>query len=196
MEIRIKNIINKILHKGWSNLNEITFDYKMNSGVWVNKKRDSYNRGDGATILLYNKEKQTVILVKQFRISAFVNDSKSGFLIETCAGMLDKDNPEACIIREVEEETGYSIENVKKVFEAYSSPGALTEKLHYFVAEYTNEMKVSEGGGLDSEQEDIEVLELPFKLVLKAINTGEIEDAKTIMLLQYAQINNLIECKN
>ena len=168
----------------------------MNSGVWVNKKRDSYNRGDGATILLYNKEKQTVILVKQFRISAFVNNSKSGFLIETCAGMLDKDNPEACIIREVEEETGYSIENVKKVFEAYSSPGALTEKLHYFVAEYTNEMKVSEGGGLDSEQEDIEVLELPFKLVLKAINTGEIEDAKTIMLLQYAQINNLIECKN
>ncbi|WP_034059089.1 NUDIX domain-containing protein [Lacinutrix jangbogonensis] len=192
MASRIKNIIDKTLSKGWATLSEMSFDYKMSSGDWVRKKRESYNRGDGATILLYNKGKGTVILVKQFRISAFLNDSKSGFVLETCAGMLDKDNPETCVIREVEEETGYRIKNVKKVFEAYSSPGALTEKLYYFIGEYSAEMKVSAGGGLESEQEDIEVLEVSFESALKGIETGEIEDAKTIILLQYAQINNLI----
>ena len=189
---RIKNSVEKVLHKGWASLSEISFDYKMRAGGWIQKKRESYNRGDGATILLYNKEKQTVILVKQFRISAFLNDSKTGFVLETCAGMLDKDDPETCVIKEVEEETGYRINKVEKIFEAYSSPGALTEKLFYFVGEYSDKMKVSEGGGLESEQEDIEVLELSFESVLKSIETGEIEDAKTIILLQYAQINNLI----
>ena len=192
MGSRVKNIIDKIVHNGWATLSEMAFDYKMSAGNWVHKKRESYNRGDGATILLYNKEKQTVILVKQFRVSAFLNGCNSGFVIETCAGMLDKDNPEICVIREVEEETGYKIKAVKKVLEAFSSPGALTEKLHYFMAEYTDEMKVSAGGGLESEQEDIEVLELSFKSALNAIKTGEIEDAKTILLLQYAQLNNLI----
>lgn len=192
MENRIKNRVSKAVHKGWATLSEITFDYKMTAGNWVSKKRESYNRGDGATILLYNKEKQTVILVKQFRISAFLNEDKTGFIIETCAGMLDKDDPETCVIREVEEETGYRLKEVKKVMEAYSSPGALTEKLYYFVGEYSEGMKVSEGGGLESEKEDIEILEMPFKEALQKIETGEINDAKTIILLQYAQINNLV----
>ncbi|WP_055437346.1 NUDIX domain-containing protein [Lacinutrix algicola] len=189
---RIKNRVSKTLHKGWATLSEITFDYKMTAGNWVSKKRESYNRGDGATILLYNKEKQTVILVKQFRISAFLNEDKTGFIIETCAGMLDKDDPETCVIREVEEETGYRLKEVKKVMEAYSSPGALTEKLYYFVGEYSEGMKVNEGGGLESEKEDIEILEMSFKAALQKIETGEINDAKTIILLQYAQINNLV----
>ena len=192
MKTRIKNIIDRTLHKGWATLSEIYFDYKMSAGHWVTKKRESYNRGDGATILLYNKQKRTVVLVKQFRVSAYLNGCKSGFVIETCAGMLDKDNPETCVIREIEEETGYRIDNVKKIFEAYSSPGALTEKIHYFVAEYTDEMKVSAGGGLESEQEDIEVLEMSFDSALKAIETGQIEDAKTVILLQYAKINKLL----
>ncbi|WP_299248412.1 NUDIX domain-containing protein [uncultured Lacinutrix sp.] len=192
MENRIKNRVSKTVHKGWATLSEITFDYKMTTGNWVSKKRESYNRGDGATILLYNKEKQTVILVKQFRISAFLNEDKTGFIIETCAGMLDKDDPKTCVIREVEEETGYRLKEVKKIMEAYSSPGALTEKLYYFVGEYSEGMKVSEGGGLESEKEDIEILEMPFKEALQKIETGEISDAKTIILLQYAQINNLV----
>ena len=192
MENRIKNRVSKAVHKGWATLSEITFDYKMTAGDWVSKKRESYNRGDGATILLYNKEKQTVILVKQFRISAFLNEDKTGFIIETCAGMLDKDDPKTCVIREVEEETGYRLKEVKKVMEAYSSPGALTEKLYYFVGEYSEGMKVSEGGGLESEKEDIEILEMPFKKALQKIETGEINDAKTIILLQYAKINNLV----
>lgn len=192
MENRIKNRVSKTVHKGWATLSEITFDYKMTAGDWVSKKRESYNRGDGATILLYNKEKQTVILVKQFRISAFLNEDKTGFIIETCAGMLDKDDPKTCVIREVEEETGYRLKEVKKIMEAYSSPGALTEKLYYFVGEYSEGMKVSEGGGLESEKEDIEILEMPFKKALQKIENGEINDAKTIILLQYAQINNLV----
>lgn len=192
MENRIKNRVSKTVHKGWATLSEITFDYKMTAGNWVSKKRESYNRGDGATILLYNKEKRTVILVKQFRISAFLNEDKTGFIIETCAGMLDKDDPKTCVIREVEEETGYRLKEVKKVMEAYSSPGALTEKLYYFVGEYSEGMKVSEGGGLESEKEDIEILEMPFKKALQKIETGEINDVKTIILLQYAQINNLV----
>ncbi|AUC81281.1 NUDIX domain-containing protein [Lacinutrix sp. Bg11-31] len=192
MKTRIKNIVDKTLHKGWATLSEITFDYKMRAGNWVSKKRESYNRGDGATILLYNKEKQAVILVKQFRISAFLNEDKTGFIIESCAGMLDNDDPETCVIREVEEETGYRLKEAKKVMEAYSSPGALTEKLYYFVGEYSEAMKVSEGGGLEIEKEDIEILEMPFKEALQKIETGEINDAKTIILLQYAQINNLV----
>ncbi|RLJ68755.1 nudix-type nucleoside diphosphatase (YffH/AdpP family) [Lacinutrix venerupis] len=189
---RIKNITERTLHKGWATLSEIFFDYKMSAGNWTDKRRESYNRGDGATIILYNKEKGTVILVKQFRVSAYLNQHKTGFIIEACAGMLDDDSPETCIIREVEEETGYKLPKVTKLFDAYSSPGALTEKLHYFVGEYTSEMKVSSGGGVDTEQEDIEIIEMPFKTALQGIETGEIADAKTIILLQYLQINNLV----
>jgi len=188
---KIKNVVINTLYKGWATLNEVSFSYKMKNESWVNQKRESYDRGDGATVLLYNKVKKTVILTKQFRVSTFLNGNDSGFVLETCAGMLDNDKPEACIIREIEEETGYRVNSVTKLFKAYSSPGALTEILHYFIAEYSEDMKVNEGGGLDSEHEDIEVLEMPFEFAVNMITTGEIEDIKTICLLQYAQINKI-----
>lgn len=190
---RIKNIVSKLLSDNYYILKKITFDYKMGNGKWVTQSREVYNRGDGAGILLYNKEKQTVILTKQFRMPTYMNDNKDGMLVEICAGMLDKDNPEACIIRETEEEVGYRLPKVKKVYEGYSSPGVMTEKMHFFVGEYTDDMKVSSGGGLDSEHEDIEVLELPFKTAIDMLNNGGIVDTRTIVLLQYAQIHNLLE---
>src|SRR5690606_2048667 len=138
---KVKNIKTETLSKQWATLEKITFDYQMPDGNWVEQKRESYNRGDGAVILLYNTEQQTVILTKQFRMPTYRNDNTSGFVIEACAGMLDKDAPEACIIREVEEETGYKINHAEKLFELYSSPGAMTEKLHYFIAPYSASMK-------------------------------------------------------
>ena len=142
---------------------------------------------------MYNKVKQTVVLTKQLRIPTYVNGNKDGFLIEACAGMLDNDKPEDCIKKEVEEETGYRITNVEKVMEAYSSPGSVTEILHYFIGEYSDQMKVNEGGGAANETEDIEVLELAFNTAVNSIKTGEIKDIKTICLLQYAQINNIMQ---
>lgn len=190
---RIKNIINKLLSDNYYILKKVTFDYKMSNGKWVTQSREVYNRGDGAGILLYNKEKQTVVLIKQFRMPTYMNDNAGGMLLEICAGMLDKDNPEACIIRETEEEVGYRLPKVTKVYEAYSSPGVMTEKMHFFIGEYTDAMKVSSGGGLDSENEDIEVLEMPFKKAIEMLNNGEIVDTRTIVLLQYAQIHKLME---
>ncbi len=193
MNPKIKNIETEILSDNWYTLNKITFDYQLKNGEWVNQSRESYDRGNGATILLYNTNKNTVILIKQFRMPSYVNGNKSGIIIETCAGLLDGDDPETCVIKETEEETGYKINKVQKVFEAYMSPGAVTEIIHFFVAEYDEFMKVSDGGGLITEHEDIEVLEINFQKALRMIKSGEIIDAKTIMLLQYAQINKLLE---
>ncbi len=189
---RLKNIKTELLSDNYYMLNKLTFDYQMRNGEWVTQMRECYDRGDGAGILLYNKEKGTVILTKQFRMPTFLNDNKDGLLIEICAGMLDKDHPEACIIRETEEEVGYRLKEVKKVFEAYSSPGVLTEKMHFFIGEYTDAMKVSDGGGVDTEHEDIEVLELPFEKAVSMLNNGEINDTRTIVLLQYALIHKLL----
>lgn len=189
---RIKNIRSEVLSDHWYTLNKITFDYQRNNGDWVTQTRESYDRGNGAAILLFNKEKKTVVLTKQFRMPSYVNGNESGYLIEVCAGLLDGDNPEDCIKKESEEETGYRIKEVKKVIEAYSSPGAVTEILHCFIGEYTEDMKVSDGGGLENETEDIEVLEMPFKDALGLMASGMIKDMKTIVLLQYAQIHNVI----
>ena len=189
---RVKNIDKKVLSNNWYVLNKYTFDYQLNNGKWVTQQREVYDRGNGAVILLYNKHNQTIILTKQFRIPTYVNGNSNGYMIEACAGLLDNDNAIDCIKREVEEETGYKVSQVKKIFEAYSSPGAVTEILHYFIAQYSEQMKVSDGGGLESETEDIEVLELQFSKALKMINNGEIKDIKTIALLKYAQINNLL----
>lgn len=193
MNPKVKQVRTKILSNDWYTLNKVTFDYQLRNGNWVNQSRECYDRGNGACILLYNATKKTIILVKQFRMPTYINENKSGMMIEACAGVLDGDNPLTCIIKETEEETGYQIKNVKKVFESYMSPGAVTEVLHFFIAEYDEQMKVSDGGGLDTEHEDIEILELSFAKAIQMINTGEIKDAKTIMLLQYAQINKLIE---
>lgn len=189
---KIKNIKKELLSDNWYTLHKYTYEFQLNNGQWIEQQRESYDRGNGAAVLLYNKEKKTVVLTKQFRMPTYVNGNADGFMIEACAGLLDNDNPEDCIKKETEEETGLRVNKVTKVMEAYMSPGSVTEILHYFVAEYNDEMKVSEGGGVKSETEDIEVLELPFSEAIEMMISGEIKDAKTIMLLQYAVINKLI----
>jgi nudix-type nucleoside diphosphatase (YffH/AdpP family) len=191
-----ENVIIKkkeILSDNWYTLNKVTFDYKNANGTWETQEREAYDRGNGATILLYNKSTQTVVLTKQFRLPTYLNGNETGMLIEACAGLLDKDNPEDCIRKESEEETGYRIKDVKKIFEAYMSPGSVTEILYFFVAEYDKSMKVSEGGGVAEEQENIQVLEIPFEKACNMMKTGEVKDAKTIMLLQYALLNGLLD---
>lgn len=192
MNDRIKIKDTKLLSDNWYTLNKVTYEYQKKNGEWETHSREAYDRGNGATILLYNKHNKTIILTRQFRLPTFVNGNESGMLIETCAGLLDKDNAEDCIKKETEEETGYKITKVRKIFESYMSPGSVTEMLYFFVAEYNKEMKVSEGGGLEEEQENIEVLELAFDKAFNMIYTGEIKDGKTIMLLQYAKIHNLL----
>ncbi|WP_165733625.1 NUDIX domain-containing protein [Polaribacter sp. 20A6] len=189
---RIKDIEKTLLSDNYYTLNKFKFKYQMSDGSWVNQMREVYERGHGAGILLYNTAKKTVVLIKQFRLPTLLHDSKDGFLIEIPAGLLDLDNPEQCVIRETEEEVGIRLKSVKKVYEGYSSPGVLTEKMHFFVGEYTDDMKVSEGGGLESETEDIEVLEIPFTEAVRMLNEGEIVDTRTIVLLQYAIIHKLI----
>ena len=189
---KAKILSTEILSNNWYTLKKVTFDYLQKDGTWKTQSREAYDRGNGATILLYNKENKTVILTRQFRLPTFINGNENGFLIEACAGLLDKDNPEDCIRRETEEETGYKITDVRKIFEAYMSPGSVTEMLYFFVAEYSNQMKVHEGGGLEHDGEDIEVMEITLDKAIEMTTNGEIKDAKTIMLLQYAKLNNLI----
>lgn len=182
----------KILSDNWYILKKISFELLKANGQKQLMEREAYDRGNGATILLYNRQNQCVVLTRQFRLPTFVNGNETGYLIEACAGLLDKDNAEACIKRETEEETGYKISQVTKVFEAYMSPGSVTELLYFFVAEYAPSMKVGDGGGVEEEHENIEVLEIPFTRALEMMQAGEIRDGKTIMLLQYAQLNNLL----
>nr|WP_315201318.1 GDP-mannose pyrophosphatase NudK [uncultured Flavobacterium sp.] len=182
----------ELLSDNWYILNKVTVDYKKKDDTWDTQIREVYDRGNGAAILLYNSLKGTVILTRQFRLPTYLNGNKSGLMIEVCAGLLDKDDPETCIIRETEEETGYRLHSVKKVFESYMSPGAVTEILYCFIGEYDKSMKVSAGGGLEHEHEEIDVIEIPFDQAYVMIESGEIKDAKTIMLLQYAKIYNLV----
>lgn len=193
MNNKVRNIRTQLLSDNWYTLNKISFEYLNDNGIWETQHRESYDRGNGAGILLYNSTKKTVILTKQFRMPTYQNGSKDGMSIEVCAGLLDGDSPEKCVIKEAEEESGYRVEKVEKVLQAYMSPGAVTEIVYLFTGAYTDEMKVSNGGGLDHEHENIEVLEVLFSEALKMIKTGEIHDAKTIMLMQHAQINHLIE---
>jgi nudix-type nucleoside diphosphatase (YffH/AdpP family) len=182
----------ELLSDNWYILNKVTLDYQKKDNTWETQIREVYDRGNGAVILLYNTTKKTVVLTRQFRLPTYLNGNESGMMIEACAGLLDKDNPEQCIIRETEEETGYRLSSVKKVFETYMSPGSVTEILYFFVGEYNDGMKVSEGGGVVTEHENIDVLEYPFEDAYEMIASGAIKDAKTIMLLQYAKINKLV----
>jgi nudix-type nucleoside diphosphatase (YffH/AdpP family) len=188
----IKIINTEVLSDNWYILKKITYSYLKNDGTTKTQSREAYDRGNGATILLYNKDAKTIILTRQFRLPTYINGNESGMLIESCAGLLDKDNPEDCIRRETEAETGYKIKDVRKIFEAYMSPGSVTEILHFFVAEYSKQMKVHDGGGLEHEEENIEVLELHIDDGMKMIESGEIKDGKTIMLLQYIKLKNLL----
>src|SRR3954464_6643040 len=158
----VKILNTTILSDNWYVLKKITYAYTKKDGSVQTQSREAYDRGNGATILLYNNDQKTVILTRQFRLPTYINGNESGMLIEACAGLLDQDNPEDCIRRETEEETGYKIRDVRKVFEAYMSPGSVTEILYFFIAEYHRSMKITEGGGIAHEQEDIEVLELDF----------------------------------
>ncbi len=189
---KLKIISTEILSDNWYTLKKLTYSYLGKDGAWQTQNREAYDRGNGATILLYNTALKTVILTRQFRLPTFINGNQSGMLIEACAGLLDKDNPEECIKRETEEETGYRISSVKKIFEAYMSPGSVTELIYFFIAAYSDNMKVHEGGGIAHEQEEIEVLELPIETAIKMIETGEIKDGKTIMLLQYVRLQGIL----
>jgi nudix-type nucleoside diphosphatase (YffH/AdpP family) len=191
MSTKVKNVEKTLLSDNWYTLNKYSFDYQKPNGDWEKQEREAYDRGNGSTILLYNTEKSSVILTRQFRLPTFINANTDGMLIEACAGLLDQDNAEDCIKKETAEETGYKIARVQKIFEAYMSPGSVTEILYFFVAEYSAAMKVSAGGGLEYEQEHIEVLELDFSDAYAMIDSGEIMDGKTIMLLQYAKLNQL-----
>ena len=189
---KIEIIKTEVLSDNWYTLRKITYNYLKKDGQLETQSREAYDRGNGATILLYNRSTKTVILTKQFRMPTYLNGNETGMMIEACAGLLDKDNAEECIRRETEEETGYKISAVQKLFEVYMSPGSVTEIVYFFAAEYTKEMKVNEGGGIEDEQENIEVLEFDFDKAFDMIAGGEIKDAKTIMLLQHAKINHLL----
>jgi len=188
--VKIKKSI--LLSDNWYSLKKIVFEYLKKDGTWETQEREAYDRGNGAVILLYNKAQQTVILTRQFRMPTYVNGNKDGMMIEACAGILEQENPEESIKRETEEETGYRVQKVEKVMEAYTSPGSVTEILHFFIAAYDKNMKINEGGGVAEEQEEIEVIELDFMQAMEMIKAGEIKDAKTIILLQYAALHGLL----
>src|ERR1700754_1855218 len=184
--IRIKD--DRVLSDGHIKLKAVTFDWRRSDGKWQTQRRETYDRGNGATLLPYNLARRTVLLVKQFRYTAYVNGCDD-LLIEAAAGLLDNEEPEKRIRAEAEEEIGYRLRDIKKVFEAYMSPGSVTEKLHFFVGEYQPDMKIGDGGGNADEGEDVEVLELAIEDALAMIADGRIMDAKTIMLLQYATLH-------
>lgn len=178
-----------ILSADWYTLRKFTFAYQRKNGTWETQSREAYDRGNGATILLHNPAADTVILTRQFRLPTFVNGNPTGMLIETCAGLLDDEHPDAAIVRETEEETGYRLTAVQKVMEAYMSPGSVTERLFFYLAEYSPATEQRGGGGI--EEEEIEVLELSLPQALAMVATGEIQDGKTIMLLQHLRLQQL-----
>lgn len=193
MPTDIKILSTTPLSDNWGKLDKVKYEVTLKDGSKQIQDREVYDRGNGAVILLYNREKKSVILTKQLRIPTWFNGNTDGMMIEACAGVLDKDSPEECIRRETEEETGYTLDKVTKVMEVFMSPGSVTEILYFFTAAYSDVMKTGVGGGAENEQENIEVMELPFDKAIAMISSGEIKDAKTIILLQYASIHNLLK---
>lgn len=190
MSLNINVIKDKILSENWFVLRNMTYELTRSDGSVVRHKREVYDRGNGATIMLYNRRKQSVVLVRQFRVATWVNGNEDGMLIETCAGLLDNDEPEACVRKEAIEETGFEVGEVRKLFELYMSPGGVTELIHFFIAEYSDAQRANGGGGVDDEE--IEVLELPFSRALEMMANGEIRDGKAVILLQYLQTSGLM----
>lgn len=178
------------LSENWYLQKKYSFDLRRRDGSWQAQTREVYDRGNGATILLYNREQRTVLLIRQFRMPTFVNDYH-GYLIEAAAGLLDNASPEERIRLEAEEETGYRVGHVEKIYAAFMSPGSVTERIHFFMGEYQPGDRVGSGGGLEEEGEDIEVLELGFDEALAMVQNGEIVDGKTIMLLQHLELRML-----
>lgn len=188
---RVRIVEQRVLADDWFVLKKTTFDFRLRSGEWQRLQRETYDRGDGATLLLFHRTRRTVVLTRQFRFPAFANGLADGLLLEACAGLLDNEDAVAAIRREVQEETGFAVRTPRKVFEAFMSPGSVTERLHFFVAEYEADDRLGDGGGAAGEGEDIEVLELPLDQALAMIGSGDIQDGKTIMLLQHAALVGL-----
>lgn len=193
MSEQVRGLKTEVLSAEWHTLKRVVYEYKAENGQWQPQSREVYDKGNGAVILLYNAQTRSVILTRQLRMATFLNGNADGMMIEACAGLLEQDSPEDCIRREALEETGYQICDVTKAFEAYMSPGSVTELIHFYCAAYAPEMKTGNGGGLAHEQEHIEVLEIPFDEALAMIDNGIIKDGKTIMLLQYARIQGLLD---
>lgn len=189
MNERIRLREQQTLSDDWFTLYKITFDYQRKNGAWETQSREAYDRGNGAVILLHDPATDHVVLTRQFRLPTFVNGNPTGLLIEACAGLLDDEHPDAAIIREMEEETGYRLSHVEKVMEAYMSPGSVTERLFFYLAEYSAATERQAGGGV--EEEEIEVLEMPLQQALSLVSSGEIQDGKTIMLLQHLRLTQL-----
>jgi nudix-type nucleoside diphosphatase (YffH/AdpP family) len=187
--VKIRSV--EVLSDDWAVLKKTTFDYRRNDGRWETQVRQTYERGDGAVILPYDSERGTVLLVRQFRFPAYASGHKEP-LIEACAGLLDEDDPETCIRREAEEELGYRLSDVRRLYAAYMSPGSVTERLWFFAGDYRPEDRVSAGGGHVHEGEDIEVLEMPLDEVMALIEKGEIVDAKTIVLAQHLALTRSV----
>jgi len=195
MQPKIRHMREQLLSDNWYTLKKYTFEQQRADGSWQEQSREAYDRGNGAVILLYNREKKHVVLTRQFRLPVYIN-GHNGYLIEAAAGLLDNASPEARIMAEAEEETGFRVTQVEKVLEAYMSPGSVTEKLYFFIAEYSDSDRRGAGGGLAEEGEEIDVLEWPFSRALEAVRSGEIEDAKTIILLQHLALNDIFQEKN
>jgi nudix-type nucleoside diphosphatase (YffH/AdpP family) len=188
---RVRIVEERLLSDDWYTLKKMTFDYRRRDGRWQRQIRETYDRGNGAVLLLFNADCNTVVLTRQFRLPAYLNGCPDGLLIEACAGLLDGDDPHTCIRREAQEETGFVVRAPRKILEAYMSPGSVTEKLHFFVAEYEPQDRVSTGGGDVAEGEDIEVIEISMASAQQMLANGAIQDGKTIMLLQYAALVGL-----
>ncbi len=185
---RVRVVKTEILSDSWARLEAAHFDYLNSGGQWERQVREVYNRGHGAAILLYNLTARSVILIRQFRYPVFTEDG-DGFMIEVPAGVIDNGNPEQTVKAETEQETGYRIGSVQSLFKAYVSPGSVTECLHYYCAPYSASDKIGDGGGLDAEGEDIEVMEVDFAVAMSWVESGKINDAKTILLLQHAALH-------
>ena len=188
---KITTLSRTVLYKGWSALSSYKILYQRDNGATELQTREIYNSGDGAAVLLFNPQDKKIVLIKQFRLPVYLNSDTDGFILECCAGLLDDANPEKTIINEVYEETGYRIENVTKIFEAFATPGAHMEKIYYFVASYSESMKAGDGGGKLEEQEEIEILEFDYDPIPELLREGQIIDSKTIILLQWAILNLL-----
>ncbi|CAH5625847.1 GDP-mannose pyrophosphatase NudK, partial [Enterobacter cloacae] len=187
----IRIIDSETLSDNWYILKKFTFDKRRRDGEWQRQSREVYDRGNGATILLYNRDKKTIILTRQFRFPVFINGHE-GDLIEAAAGLLDNMDPESRIKAEAEEETGFTVSRVEKIFEAYMSPGSVTEKLYFYLAEYHSQDQTGQGGGIKSEGEDIDVLEVTLDEALRGIETGQIVDGKTIMLIYHVALKGIL----
>jgi nudix-type nucleoside diphosphatase (YffH/AdpP family) len=186
--VRITGI--DVLSDSWYTLRRVDFDYRDGHGQWKSQQREAYDRGNGATILLVNWDRRTVILTRQFRMPAYLNGHADGMLTESAAGLLDGEDAEAAIRREVEEETGYRVRSTRRLFELFMSPGSVTERVAFFVADYTDSDRVSPGGGVAEEDEHIEVLEVGLDEAFRLVDRGEICDGKTVLLLQWAKLND------